>query len=109
MTIYTRYEYEQVLGKPLPHKHTFVGEATFAAVNAAEQFCKQRGFSVGRMCAGLPIGLKQGDYNIQKWRNLNRADKRRLDGVMVPSTGARFRTGPVEVYFTDEQPEAEEA
>lgn len=65
----------------------------FAACRAAEQWCAVRGLSVGRMQAGSPRGLLRGNYDIQKWRNLDRDDRRALHGLMTGS----MRTGPITV------------
>lgn len=63
----------------------------FAAVNAAEAWCRERGISVGAMERGQPRGLFYGDFAIAKWHNLNRADRAALDGRMTGD----MRHGPV--------------
>lgn len=70
----------------------FDQEGDFAAVSAAEQWCKERGISVGRMQRNSPRGLKYGDFDIAKWHNLGRADQVGMDGQM---TSGDMRAGPV--------------
>jgi hypothetical protein len=89
---------EADLGKELILAQTFTDKGAFDAYNGAESYCKSLGLSVGRMCAGLPTGLKKGGYDIQKWRNLSFEDKALLDGVLMGD----FRNGPVAVYLSKE-------
>lgn len=67
----------------------------FAARDAAERWCSQRGVSVGRAQRGAPCGLLYGEFDIQKWRNLRSGDRAALDGIMVGD----LRDGPVTVYL----------
>ncbi len=64
----------------------------FAAVRAAEAWCKERGISVGSMQAHSPRGLLYGDYKISKWRGMTLKERAALDGTME---GGKF--GPVTV------------
>ncbi|MBA8861776.1 hypothetical protein FHW19_003503 [Ochrobactrum anthropi] len=57
-------------------------EGDFAAVRRAERLLHDRGFSVGHMQRGSSRGILFGDYDIQKWRNLNEAERAALHGVM---------------------------
>lgn len=43
----------------------------FWAYREAIRRLEQAGFSVGRMQAHAPMGLLFGNFDIQKWRNLN--------------------------------------
>lgn len=63
----------------------------FEACRKAEQWCEDKGISVGRMQAGDPRGLKLGDYDIQKWRNLDFNERAQLDGTMTGD----MRFGPI--------------
>lgn len=63
------------------------------ACHAAEKWCADNGYSVGRMQGPSPRGLLRGNYDIQKWRNLRSDERAALHGVMVGS----MRTGPVTV------------
>ncbi len=44
----------------------FADDATFAAHHAAKDWLEARGYSVGRMCGDLPIGVLRGEFDIQK-------------------------------------------
>ncbi|WP_267122940.1 hypothetical protein [Xanthomonas sacchari] len=63
----------------------------FAALRAAEAWCRDRGVSYGSQQRGSPIGLLVGDYAIAKWRNLSTAERAALHGTITGDT----RTGPV--------------
>lgn len=67
----------------------------FEACNAAEKWCHDRGISVGEMQGPAPRGLLVGDFWIAKWRNLNAAEKRALNGRMTGD----MRHGPVTITF----------
>lgn len=70
------------------------GDDTFAAMYAAEKWCRDRGISVGESCGpGHPRGLLFGDYLIAKFRNLTTKERAALDGKMTGS----MRTGPVTI------------
>jgi hypothetical protein len=72
---------------------TFANTGDFAAMYAAEDWCKQNGYSVGSSQRGSPRGLLRGDWLIAKWRNLTAAERRQLDGQMTGD----MRNGPVTV------------
>ncbi len=55
----------------------------FSGLHAAEEWCKARGISVGRLQGPSPIGLLKGDFDIQKWRNLNAKDRAALHGTIT--------------------------
>nr|WP_278520107.1 hypothetical protein [Brucella anthropi] len=57
-------------------------EGDFAAVRRAERLLQDHGFSVGHMQRGSSRGILFGDYDIQKWRNLNEAERAALHGIM---------------------------
>lgn len=65
----------------------------FSAMRDAEKWCEDNGISVGRMQAGCPRGLLRGDFDIAKWRNLDKWDILQLDGTMKGD----MRHGPVVV------------
>ena len=67
----------------------------FEACRAAEARCAVRGIAVGRPQRGSPRGLLRGDFDIQKWRNLDDAERGQLDGTMTGD----MRNGPVTVEF----------
>lgn len=65
----------------------------FEAMRAAKKWCAENNISCGRLQGDDPIGLKRGDWTIEKWRNLSDADKDFLDGTMQGD----MRYGPVTV------------
>lgn len=75
---------------------------TFVALHRMEAEMSAAGFSVGRGCAGMPTGLLFGDFDMAKWKNLNREDRDGLHGVV---TGSR-REGPLLVTIFDDAPPA---
>lgn len=83
----------------------FADEGDFEAVHAAEAFLSSAGFSVGRMERGSPRGVMFGDYDIQKWRNLDAQDRAELHGEMLAPTGSS-RNGPIKVVIRASAPVA---
>jgi hypothetical protein len=75
----------------------FNDEGEFAAARAAEQWCAERGISVGRMDRFGSRGLLLGNYDIAKWHNLSARDRKALHGVMRGD----MRKGPVTVTLTN--------
>ncbi len=74
---------------------------TFSAIEKAETYVRSLGFAIGSMCGDLPIGIKKGDFEISKWRNLSKEDIDTLDGKIVSND---FRNGDVEVWFIKNAP-----
>lgn len=72
---------------------TFADVGDFEAVRAAERWCDENGYSVGRMQGPDPRGLMRGDYEISKWRNLSGQQRAELDGQMAGD----MRNGPVTI------------
>lgn len=72
----------------------------FEASHQAETFLAARGFSVGHRQRGASRGILFGDYNIQKWRNLNAQEIEELHGVMTGDG----RNGPIEIFIFDNAP-----
>ena len=65
----------------------------FAALNDAQAFLIDRGFSFGSPCIGCPQGVMYGRWQIAKWRNLTHSEITGLHGVV---SGDR-RKGPIKV------------
>lgn len=101
----TKERAESQVGRKLPNRKTFKSDQTFRAYHLAEAFCRERGYSVGRMCGDEPTGIKLGSYDIQKWRNLSFDDRKLMDGVLI----GEFREGPVTVLFDKKDVEAHKA
>ncbi|PXW28215.1 hypothetical protein [Paraburkholderia caballeronis] len=71
----------------------------FEAASEAEDWCRERNIAVGSIQRGSPRGLLCGHYSIAKWRNLNDAERRELDGTMTGD----MRRGPVVVELRGEE------
>jgi len=83
----------------------FNNKGTFAAIHAAEEYCKSKGYSVGIMDGDSPIALVHRPMNyIAKWHNLSHADRESVDGVIESED---FRKGPVKVTFYKEKVKGE--
>lgn len=68
----------------------------FSPSDQAQQWLTQNGYSYGRMQGKDPRGILKGlQWDIQKWRNLSRADIAVLDGTMTGD----MRNGPVFVWI----------
>ncbi len=63
----------------------------FEALRDANRILAAEGFSVGLTCGDEPIGIRHGNYAIQRWCNLNDAQRRGLHGDLVGDP----RRGPI--------------
>jgi hypothetical protein len=90
----------QSLGEGLPSVDdetiVFESEKAFGAMQAAERFLTERGFSCGVAERGAPRGLRLGTYHIRRWRDLSAAERAALDGRMTGD----MRNGPVAVRIS---------
>jgi len=68
----------------------------FSALRQAEAWCRERDYTMGCLQRGAPMGLKRGDCFISKWRNMDAATRRIMDGE-VHGEGGSFREGWVEI------------
>lgn len=80
---------------------TFANPGTFNAVNAAQSYLHDRGFSLGTMERGSPRGILFGDYPIGKLRNLSDDQLAAMHGIMTGD----MRNGPVTVTLFDSAPD----
>lgn len=71
----------------------------FEACRAAEEWCEERGISVGIMERGQPRGLLREACLISKWHNLRPHERATLDGTMTGD----MRNGPVTVELKGEE------
>lgn len=55
----------------------------FSSFYKACNWLDENGYSHGSMQRGSPIGIKKGDFDISKWRNLSETDMASLDGYMM--------------------------
>lgn len=70
-------------------------QGDFVAVRRAERLLEEHGFSVGHMQRGSSRGILFGDYDIQKWRNLNEAERAALHGILA---GDRSSNAQIEIW-----------
>jgi hypothetical protein len=70
-------------------------EGDFAAVRRAEFLLQAHGFSVGTMQRGSYRGILFGNYEIQKWRNLNVSERAALHGIL---DGDRCSHAQIEIW-----------
>lgn len=83
---------------------TFTDQGDFAAYRAAESFLRARGFSVGTMQDGDPVGIIFGrQVVVAKWRHLTQAQRDELHGLI---TGDAKRTGPITIEIFAHAPAA---
>ncbi len=81
----------------------FTQSGTFAAMYAAEAWCRENGISFGQSCVTGPTGLLFGRFDwIAKWRNLTAKERAQLHGTM----SGDFREGPVVITLKDEAVQA---
>lgn len=70
-------------------------EGDFVAARRAEQLLQSHGFSVGTTQRGSPRGILFGDYDIEKWRNLDERDRAGLHGIL---DGDRSSHAQIEIW-----------
>jgi hypothetical protein len=80
----------------------FSGTQDFEALAKAQQWLESGKYSYGAMQADAPTGILRGDVCIAKWRNLSRAERMALDGIM-DAPNRTYRTGPVTITLYDKR------
>lgn len=80
---------------------TFDEPGEFESLRAAEKWLKDRGFSLGTLQRGAPIGVMLGDCDISKWRNLDADERAEMHGVLTTASGS-FREGAITFYIRDD-------
>jgi hypothetical protein len=81
---------------------TFDRTGDFEANNDAEQFLRDRGFSVGSSQGPADRGILFGNFHISKWRGMNKAEIKALHGVIR----GEGRNGPLQVILFDSAPDS---
>jgi hypothetical protein len=93
------------IGKPL------VFSKDFDSVDEAEAWLRARNCSVGRMQAEAPIGVLRNtaehEFDIQKWRNLDKRQRQALDGVVMLRGPRTHRTAQVLLSFAPSEERGE--
>lgn len=61
-------------------------DGAFVAISEAEQYLRNKGYTIGIMCGDMPIGFAKTDKidYIAKWRNISSDDYQRLSGIIIP-------------------------
>ena len=72
---------------------TFSEPGMFKALDAAEKWLTENGYSYGPGSAMDPVPVLQGDFITAKWKNLTIKEVAQLDGKIV----GNYREGPVTV------------
>lgn len=82
--------------KPLPDDVTrrFEDPRPGAAMDAAETWCMERGFSIGPLSKGSPRALKRGLHCLPHWTQLTAQDRAKLHGAIIAHS---IEFGPVVV------------
>lgn len=87
-------------GRKVKQEETFNEPGDFKSQYAAETWLKDNGYKYGSNCRGEPIAIQKGEYTLpQKWKNLNKSDKKSIDGVLITS----FREGPAKVILFEDK------
>lgn len=75
---------------------TFDQAGTFEAMQAAEDWCRERGVAFGSSERGSPRGLMVGNYAIAKWKNLTQRERAECHGTMTGDG----RYGPITIRIS---------
>jgi|GEM_PF-1405312 len=75
----------------------------FEACREAEEWCEERGISVGQIERGQPRGLFDEPCWIAKWSNLSGVERRQLTGKMTGD----MRHGPVTIELKGDEEDYE--
>lgn len=90
----TEIAQEKYLGRLVSEKLVFENEGIWAALRAAESHLLENGYEYGSLCFPMPMAFTKGEYNLpQKWKNMNRAERNSVSGVVVGD----YREGPVTI------------
>ena len=90
---------KQWVSREISSYKIFEGDHDFDAINKAETYAKENGFSFGSMQRGAPMAMYRGIYIVSKWRNLDRQDIAEIDGLILADS---FRNGPIYVVILKE-------
>ena len=87
-----------MFGHTVKDEIVFEACGTFKAIHKAEDRLAREGYTTGSMCGNEPIGFAKGTDYIAKWRNIDRSEYPKLDGVIVSDD---FREGSVKIVYFD--------
>jgi hypothetical protein len=80
-------------------KKVFDSTLPFEASRDAEEWCNERGISVGQMEREKPRALFREDCHVGKWSSLSGPERRQMDGTMTGD----MRHGPVASEMNGEE------
>jgi hypothetical protein len=85
-------------GLKVEHAVEFEACGTFCAINKAQSFLRELGYTIGSMERNNPIGFADDEkYGyVSKWNNMNPTEHKLLDGVIISND---FREGGVKILF----------
>lgn len=81
--------------REVSEQHTFSGAETFGALNMAQSWLDDEGYSYGPPSRDHIIAVYHDDSIVSKWYNLSSEDKEAVDGVIVGD----LRDGSVRVVL----------
>lgn len=83
-------------GRKIKHIERIDVQGEFKSLWASEKWLKDNGYSYGSSCRGMPIAICKDEYTLpQKWKNLTKAEKKSVDGILITS----FREGPATIII----------
>lgn len=77
--------------------HDKSNSSPWNAYEAAEDYARSLGYSVGSMQSGSPTALFRGYCYVSKWRNLTSEEQENCDGTITAVSGRRFQESDIVV------------
>jgi hypothetical protein len=71
------------MGKTVKTFKVFPACGTFGAIDKAREAATAEGYEIGSMCRDEPIALAKGVSYIAKWKNIERSDWGRIEGILL--------------------------
>lgn len=81
-------------------KFPFHPDEQSSGLEKARTWCRENGFSYGPLCRDGRIGIRRGEFDIAKWKNLDGTDIDLLDGY-IWHDGNGWEKGLVMVVIFD--------
>lgn len=72
-------------------EYVFNKDGDFEAINAAEAYAREKGYSCGSIDGTNPVGVARGECYVGKWHTMLHEHHRNLSGVILSND---FRHGP---------------
>jgi hypothetical protein len=90
-------------GKRVIEEKRFEDTGTWAALNAAIAWAKDKGYNAGSLSHPYPLALVKGLYGDSplpnKWKDFKKGDMKFVDGMI----DGNFRDGPITVKILGEE------